>query len=351
MAAKRDYYEVLGVSRTAGTDEIKSQYRKLALKFHPDRNKSNTAQEHFKEITEAYAVLSDTQKRSVYDQSGHAGVNGQYSQEDIFSGSGFGDIFQNIFSGGFDPFGGGRRQDRGQDIMREVTVDLEDVLHGKTIHMSLDKEVACNGCNGSGCTPGTTRRRCRTCQGHGQIRKTRQMGFASFVVMDTCPKCRGNGAITEHPCNRCRGSGHTRGTQSIEFEIPKGSETADYRIGGEGHEIPGGVNGDLIVRLQVRRHPVFRRDGSDLHYDHHVSMVDAALGGKFDIPLLGGGKTTVKVDAGTQPNFITTIRGKGLPKDGKWGGRGDMHARIVVDIPKKLSRKQKRLLEEFRYAY
>lgn len=351
MSAKRDYYEVLGVSKSAGADEIKSQYRKLALKFHPDRNKSGDAQKHFAEISEAYAVLSDPQKRQVYDRGGHAGVSGQYSQEDIFGGAGgnFGDIFQNIFggAGGFgDIFGGsGGGRARGGDILQEISVSLEDVLKGKNIRMSVNKEVACPGCRGSGCAPGTAKKRCRECNGQGQVRKSRSMGFASFVTVEPCRECRGMGAVNQKPCRECRGAGRRRGSRNISFDLPKGVDTGDYRIPGEGNEVPGGVNGDLIVRVRVRSHPELKRDGSDLHYDKHISMVDAALGGRFSIPTLEGTET-IKVDAGSQPNTIIKMGGKGLPKMNSWG-KGDLYARIVVDVPRKLSRHQKDLLRKF----
>ena len=350
MAAKRDYYEVLGVSKDAGADEIKAQYRKLALKFHPDRNKSKEAGEHFKEITEAYAVLSDPQKRQVYDHGGHAGVSGQYSQEDIFGGAGgFGDIFQNIFggAGGFgDVFGGsGGGHMRGADVLQEVSVGLEDVMKGKTVRMHLNKEMACFNCSGSGCAPGTTKKRCNSCNGQGQVRRSRRMGFASFVTVEPCRECKGEGAINQRPCRECRGNGRRRGTKEISFDLPKGVDTADYRIRGEGNEVPGGVNGDLIVRVRIKPHPDFNRDGADLHYDRHISMVDAALGGRFSVPTLDGTET-IKVEPGSQPNTIIKMGGKGLPKMNSWG-RGDLYARIVVDIPRKLSRHQKKLLKEF----
>ncbi len=348
MSAKRDYYEVLGVSESADATEIKSQYRKLALKFHPDRNKSGDAQEHFKEITEAYGVLSDPQKRQIYDQRGHAGIDGQYTQEDIFQGArgGFGDIFQNVFGGGFDFFGGGGdRTARGEDIFRELEITLDDVLHGKTVRMTLNKEVSCNSCSGSGCAPGTSKKRCSSCNGQGQVRKSRQTGFASFVTVETCRDCRGAGSVNQKPCRDCRGSGRRQGSKEVQFDLPKGLESGDYRISGAGNEVPGGISGDLMVRVNIKSHLDFRRDGANIYFDRHISMVDAALGGKFPVPTLEG-SSSVKVDAGTQPNTIIKMGGKGLPKMNKWG-RGDQFVRIVVDIPTKLTRKQKTLLQEF----
>lgn len=335
---------MLGVSRDAGADEIKSQYRKLALKFHPDRNKSDEAPEHFKEISEAYAVLSDSQKRQLYDQGGHAGVSGQYSQEDIFGGMGGGinDIFQNIF-GGMGGMGGGVR--RGADIIQEVTVSLEDILQDKEVSLNVTKDVACEACGGSGCSPGTGRRTCGKCGGRGQTQKTRRMGFASFVTAETCRNCRGTGATIQRPCRNCKGEGIRRGVATATFKLPKGVDTGNYRIEEQGNAVPHGMNGDLIVSVKVRPHPQFRRDGSDLYHDRHITMVDAALGGKFQVPTLEGTET-IKIDAGCQSSTIIKMGGKGLPRMGSWG-RGDLYARVVVDIPKKLNRRQKELLREF----
>ncbi|MCE2507773.1 MAG: J domain-containing protein [Nitrosopumilaceae archaeon] len=335
---------MLGVSRDAGADEIKSQYRKLALKFHPDRNKSDEAPEHFKEISEAYAVLSDTQKRQLYDQGGHAGISGQYSQEDIFGGMGGGinDIFQNIF-GGMGGMGGGVQ--RGADIIQEVTVSLEDILQDKEVSLNVTKDVACESCGGSGCSPGTSKRTCGRCGGRGQTQKTRRMGFASFVTAETCRNCRGTGATIQKPCRNCRGEGIRRGVATATFMLPKGIDTGNYRIEGQGNTVPHGMSGDLIVSVKVRPHPQFRRDGADLYHDRHITMVDAALGGKFQVSTLEGTET-IKIDAGCQSSTIIKMGGKGLPRMGSWG-RGDLYARIVVDIPKKMNRRQKELLREF----
>ncbi|MBI1658740.1 MAG: molecular chaperone DnaJ [Thaumarchaeota archaeon] len=338
---------MLGVSRDAGADEIKSQYRKLALKFHPDRNKSDEAPEHFKEISEAYAVLSDPQKRQLYDQGGHAGISGQYSQEDIFGGmggmgGGINDIFQNIF-GGMGGMGGGMR--RGADIIQEVTVSLEDILQDKEVSLNVTRDMACESCGGSGCSPGTAKRTCGKCGGRGQTQKTRRMGFASFVTAETCRNCRGTGTTIQKPCRNCRGEGIRRGVATAAFRLPKGVDTGNYRIEGQGNAVPHGMSGDLIVSVKVRPHPQFRRDGADLYHDRHITMVDAALGGKFQVPTLEGIET-IKIDAGCQSSTIIKMGGKGLPRMGSWG-RGDLYARVVVDIPKKLNRRQKELLREF----
>ena len=260
MTAKRDYYEVLGVSKNSSSDEIKKQYRKLALKFHPDRNKSSEAAEHFKEISEAYAVLSDTEKRQIYDQHGHAGVDGRYSNEDIFQGAqgnfndifgrgggGFDSIFESIFGRGGGGFG--FNQQRGDDILYETSVSLEDVLHGKKMEIDLTKQIECDVCQGSGCKPGSSKKTCSTCGGQGQVRQTRNMGFASFVTAAPCSTCRGQGSIIEVPCIECRGQGKKKGRKNVTFEIPPGIDSGDYTVPNEGNEIPNGTNGDLIVRV------------------------------------------------------------------------------------------------------
>ena len=354
MAAKRDYYEVLGVSKTASSDEIKSQYRKLALKFHPDRNKSEEAAEHFKEISEAYAVLSDGEKRKTYDQYGHQGVDGRYSTEDIFGGAGanFSDVFGR--SGGFDSIfesifgrgaGFGSQQQRGSDLLYETSVTLEDVLDGKKMEIDVKKNIECSTCTGSGCKPGTSQKTCNDCNGQGQVRKTRSMGFASFVTVEPCTKCRGRGSIIETPCGDCKGSGKRKGTKKVTFDIPPGIDNGDYTIPNEGDEIPGGINGDLIVRIRVQPHSNFKRDGADIFYDQDVSMVDATLGREVIVPVLNGTEK-IKIESGSQPNTIIKLKGKGLPRL-QSRGRGDQYIRVVVNIPKKLNKHQKNLLEEF----
>jgi molecular chaperone DnaJ len=354
MTAKRDYYEVLGVSKTTPVNEIKTQYRKLALKFHPDRNKSAEAGEHFKEISEAYAVLSDPEKRKVYDQHGHAGVDGRYSSEDIFQGargdfsdlfgrnSGFDSIFESIFGR---TGGSSYRQQRGSDILYETLVTLEDVLHGKKMEINLHKEIQCDICNGSGCKPGTNKNTCSTCNGQGQVRKSRSMGFASFVTVEPCSTCKGYGSIIQTPCSECKGNGRKKGTKKISFDIPAGVDNGDYTVPEEGNEIPGGLNGDLIVRVRVQDHQKFRRDDMDIFYDQDISMIDATLGREIVIPTLDGSEK-IKVETGSQPNTIIKLKGKGVPHMNS-KSRGDQYIRIVVNIPKKLSKHQKNLLEEF----
>ena len=353
MSAKRDYYEVLGFSKDAQINEIKSQYRKLALKFHPDRNKSSEAAEHFKEISEAYAVLSDTKKRQLYDQHGHAGVDGRYSTEDIFRGAGFnfddvGSIFENLFGGrGRQGFGGFGRQ-RGSDLLHETFVSLEDVLNGKRMDLDLQKNVDCPDCNGSGCSPGTSKIKCSDCNGQGQVRISRNMGFSTFVTVQPCRKCSGQGMMIEKPCKKCK-SGKVKGTKHISFELPAGIDNGDYVISGEGESVPDGVNGDLIIRVNVQPHPKFKRDGRDIFYDTQLSIMDASLGKNLEVPTLEG-FSKISVEPGSQPNTIIKLKGKGLHGRG-FRGRGDQYVRLVVNIPKKLSKHQKDLLKDLEDSF
>jgi len=353
MSAKRDYYEVLGISKDTQINEIKSQYRKLALKFHPDRNKSSEAAEHFKEISEAYAVLSDTKKRQLYDQHGHAGVDGRYSTEDIFRGAGFnfddvGSIFENLFGGrGRQGFGGFGRQ-RGSDLLHETFVSLEDVLNGKRMDLDLQKNVDCPECNGSGCFPGSSKTKCSDCDGQGQVRISRNMGFSTFVTVQPCRKCSGRGMMIEKPCKKCK-LGKVKGTKHISFELPAGIDNGDYVISGEGESIPDGVSGDLIIRVNVQPHPKFKRDGRDIFYDTQLSMTDASLGKNLEVPTLEG-FSKITVEPGSQPNTIIKLKGKGLQGRG-FRGRGDQYVRLVVNIPKKLSKHQKDLLKDLEDSF
>ena len=360
MSAKRDYYEVLGVNKSSSSDEIKSQYRKLALKFHPDRNKSPDAQEHFKEISEAYAVLSDSGKRDLYDKHGHEGVDGRYSQEDLFRGAGgnFNDIFDNLFGGqggrgggGFGSvfenlFGGGGRfgRSRGNDLLHECYITLEDVLRGKQIELDLKKFVDCPDCNGTGCKPGSSKSTCKDCGGYGQVRVRRNMGGMILESAQPCGKCQGSGEIFDDPCKKCQ-RGKVKGTKHLSFNLPSGIDNGDYVIQGEGESIPDGDNGDLIVRVRVEPHKLYRRDGVDLYCDARISMVDATLGTEIDVKTLE--KTQkLKIESGTQPNSILKIKSQGLPSQNS-NRRGDLFVHVVIEIPKKLSKQQKSLLDEF----
>ena len=360
MSAKRDYYEVIGVDKSASADEIKSQYRKLALKFHPDRNKSPDAQEHFKEISEAYAVLSDSGKRDLYDKHGHEGVDGRYSTEDIFRGAGgnfndifndlfggqgrrggggFGSVFENLFGGG-----GGFGRSRGNDLLHECYINLEDVLHGKQIELDLQKFVDCPDCNGTGCKPGSSKSTCKDCNGHGQVRVRRNMGGMILESAQPCGKCQGMGQTFDNPCKKCQ-RGKVKGTKHLSFNLPSGIDNGDYVIQGEGESIPDGDNGDLVVRVRVEPHKLYRRDGIDLYCDARISMIDATLGTEIDVKTLE--KTQkLKIESGTQPNSILKIKSQGLPSQNS-NRRGDLFVHLVVEIPKKLSKQQKSLLDDF----
>lgn len=354
MSSKRDYYEVLGVDKSAPGSEIKSQYRKMALKFHPDRNKSAEAAEHFKEISEAYAVLSDSEKRSIYDQYGHRGIDGQYSEQDIFQGAnfnfndlfggaagGFDSIFENLFGGGQ----GGYGRQRGANLQYRTDITLEDVLNGKKENITLKKNMSCDVCRGDGCKPGTSKTRCTSCNGQGQVRQQRRMGFTSFVTVVPCNKCRAQGTVIADPCGSCSGTGMKRGTHNLTFEIPPGTQTGQYVMPGEGEYVSGGTAGDLIVQVNVLPHDKFRHDGADLFYDQNITMVEAALGVDVTIPTLDGTQQ-IRADAGTQPNDIKKLKGRGLPHPGS-RSRGDLYVRFVVHVPKRLDKDQKRMLSEF----
>ncbi len=358
MSAKRDYYEVLGVGKSSSPDEIKSQYRKLALKFHPDRNKSPDAQEHFKEISEAYAVLSDSSKRQLYDQHGHEGVDGRYSTEDIFRGAGgnFNDIFNDLFGGqgrrggGFGSVfenmfgGGGFGRSRGNDLLHECYITLEDVLHGKQIELDLQKFVDCPDCDGTGCKPGSSKSTCNDCGGQGQVRVRKNMGGFLLETVQPCRKCQGRGEIIDDPCKTCQ-RGKVKGTKHVSFNLPSGIDNGDYVIQGEGESIPDGDTGDLIVRVRVEPHKLYRRDGIDLYCDARISMVDATLGTEINVKTLEQTKK-LKIESGTQPNSILKLKSQGLPSQNS-NRRGDLFIRVVVEIPKKLSKQQKSLLDEF----
>ncbi len=361
MSAKRDYYEVLGVNKSSSSDEIKSQYRKLALKFHPDRNKSPDAQEHFKEISEAYAVLSDSGKRDLYDKHGHEGVDGRYSTEDIFRGAGgnfndifndlfggqgrrggggFGSVFENLFSGG-----GGFGRPRGNDLLHECYITLEDVLHGKQIELDLKKFVDCPDCDGTGCKPGSSKSTCKDCGGYGQVRVRRNMGGMILESAQPCRKCQGSGELFDDPCKKCQ-RGKVKGTKHVSFNLPPGIDNGDYlAMRGEGESIPDGDPGDLHVRVRVEPHKLYRRDGTDLYCDARISMVDATLGTEINVKTLENTEK-LKIESGTQPNSILKIKSQGLPGPNS-NRRGDLFVHVVVEIPKKLSKQQKSLLDEF----
>ncbi len=352
MAEKRDYYEVLGVQKGANKDQIKDAYRKLALQYHPDRNKAPDAEEKFKEISEAYAVLSDDQKRAQYDQLGHAGFDQRYTSEDIFRGAdfdsifrdmGFGDLFRTIFGGGF---GGYEERNRGQDIAFDLEISLEEAAKGTEREIEIPRTERCDVCGGSGAAPGTQARVCPRCGGAGRIQISRKAGFATFMQVTACPTCHGKGSLIDTPCPNCRGSGLIRKRRKITVKVPPGiDEGYQLRLRGEGEGVAnGGEPGDLYVVVHVRQHPQFLREGDDLWHVTMITYPQAALGAEITVPTLDG-PATVKVHAGTQVGEVITLRGKGMPRFRGYG-RGDLLVRIGISVPERLTGPQKALLEQ-----
>ena len=360
---KRDYYDVLGLQKSSSKDDIKNAYRKLALQYHPDRNKDPGAEERFKEISEAYAVLSDEDKRKRYDTYGHVGAEEAFrgseaNFDEVFRDIGFGgfrDIFEQLLGGrrgggfGEDFFGfGGSRRQRGRDLIYDMELSLEDILRGRKEEVEVPRLEICSSCAGSGAAPGTKARKCTVCDGHGQTRRVyNQNRFSTFVSLEPCRTCQGRGQIIERPCNNCKGSGRARQIKKIKLEIPPGVEDGmAFQLRGEG-EAPaqGGVPGDLVVRLHVKPHPQFERiEDGHLLYNLGVKFTDLALGTELRIPTLEGTEK-LKIQAGTQPNSILRIKGKGLPRYGS-SGRGDQIVKVEAKVPTKLSDRQKSLLKE-----
>jgi molecular chaperone DnaJ len=366
--SKKDYYDVLGVQKTVTKDELKSVYRKLALKYHPDRNKSPEAEEKFKEISEAYAVLSDQEKRKRYDTYGHVGNEEVFrGSEDnfaeIFKDIGFGnvgDIFEQIFGrmgggrgGGFnsDPFSfnsrTSNRRIRGRDLLYDVEMTLEEVAKGKKEEIQIPTIEDCSVCSGTGASPGTSPRICPTCNGQGQTRRVyNQNQFSTFISLETCNACHGEGKIIEKPCNTCHGNGKVRKTNNLKIDIPSGVEDGvTLRISGKGENIQGGMNGDLLVRVHVLPHQLFKvLDDGDLMYNYDVSFIDLILGTETRVPTIDGTEK-LKIPACTKANAVFKIKGKGLPRYGKFG-RGSQYIKIEVKLPDKINDIQKNLLKD-----
>jgi len=343
MADKRDYYEVLGVSKNADAAELKKAYRRLAMKYHPDRNEGDdSAETKFKEAKEAHDVLSDSQKRAAYDQFGHAGVSN--SAGGAGAGAGFGDIFDSVFG---DIFGGGARGGsrvhRGADLRYNLELSLEDAVSGTTVKIRVPKMVECQTCKGSGARKGSTPVTCPTCAGHGQVRM--QQGF--FSVQQTCPQCRGQGRIISDPCGPCHGQGRVRDSKTISVKVPEGVDNGDrIRLSGEGEVGENkGPAGDLYVHISVKEHPIFVRDGTDLYCDVPISFATVALGGELEVPTLDG-KVKLKIPAETQSGKLFRLRAKGV-RSVRNSSKGDLLCRVIVETPVKLNSKQKELLKEF----
>ncbi len=345
--AKRDYYEVLGVSKSASAAEIKKAYRRLAMKFHPDRNqdKKSAAEKKFKESKEAYEVLKDSQKRATYDQFGHEGLRAGPGGRGGPGGEGFADIFGDVFG---DIFGGGRRGGgpqvfRGADLGFELKLDLEKAVAGDTVKIDVPTKVSCETCNGSGARKGSSPQTCSTCGGVGQVRM--QQGF--FSVQQTCPACKGAGTIIRDPCDDCHGRGRKHKTRTLSVKVPAGVDDGDrIRLSGEGEAgRNGGPNGDLYVDLRVAKHKIFERDGANLSCEVPVSIATATLGGEVELPTLDG-HVSLKVPAGTQSGKVFRLRGKGVTtvRDPR---RGDLFALVSVETPVNLTPEQQALLEKF----
>ncbi len=370
---RRDYYEVLGVAKSATHDDIRKAYRELALRHHPDRvpaEGKKEAEERFKEISEAYAVLSDPQKRALYDQYGHSGIDQRYAREDVFRGTDFngafegmgdfgfgGSFFENLFGDlGFD-LGGGRRRaqrggaavaDRGRDIEIEVAATLEEAYAGTEKSVTVPRHEPCPVCGGSGAKPGTSRTTCPDCQGSGR----RVVSSGIFQMAQACPRCGGSGSIISVPCDNCHGEGKVQATRTLTVKVPPGVDTGSrLRVKGEGEAGTRG-KGDLYVVIEVQSHPTFQRSGSDISVEVTVPMTKALLGTEVSVPTLNGG-VMMRIPPGTQPGTIFRLKGKGMPdprgnrgSHGR-GGAGDELVRVRVQIPTRITPKQRELIEEF----
>lgn len=359
MATKRDYYEVLGVERDATAEDIKKAYRKLAVKYHPDKNPGDkSAEEKFKELGEAYEVLSDEEKRTAYDRFGHdafsrAGAGGGGGA--AWSGAGGGgfhdpfEVFREVFGGGMgfeELFGGGsgRRARRGADLRYDMEIGFEEAVFGGEREIQVRKHVRCSECGGSGAQQGSGRVTCSTCRGSGHVAS----GSGFFQMVQTCPRCRGEGATLEKPCRKCHGAGAVEGTSKIKVKIPAGVDTGTrLRSAGQGDAaMGGGEPGDLYVVFHVRPHEIFQRDGRDILMEVPISFAVAALGGEVEVPTVEG-TAKLKIPSGTQSGMVFRLKGKGVPDVHGRHGRGDQLVRVIVEVPQKLNAEQKKKLQEF----
>jgi molecular chaperone DnaJ len=349
VATKRDYYEILDVAKDADTNTIKRAYRKLAMKYHPDRNKDDdTAAEKFREATEAYEVLTDETKRSRYDRYGHAGVDDQMGGfgaggfQDSHAYRDFGDLFGDVFGEAFG-FGGRQQSNRGSDLRYDLSISLEEAAAGKEVELDIPKHAQCDTCNGSGARPGTNPVPCSTCGGHGQV----QMNQGFFAVRRTCPSCHGSGKKIESPCITCGGAGRKRVNKKLKVKIPAGVyHGAQVRVSGEGEAgEQGGPSGDLYIVITLKEHKIFERDGGDLHCTMPITFPQATLGAEVEAPTLTG-KIKIRIPAGTESGRVFRLRGNGVP-DVRTGHTGDLYVRVHIAVPKKMSGKQEELLRQF----
>lgn len=357
MADKRDYYEVLGVSKGASDDEIKKAFRQMSKKYHPDLNPGNKeAEEKFKEVNEAYQVLSDSDKKARYDRFGHAGVDPNYGAGGAggggFNGAGFdfGDIFGDIFGGGFSGFGGGGRRNgprRGSDVRQVVDITFEEAAFGCTKKINITKQEKCDTCKGTGAKPGTSAETCSHCNGTGQI-QTQQRTILGYITnVTTCPHCKGEGKIIKEPCRDCRGTGKVRKSKTIEINIPAGIDNGQtMQLTGQGEAGErGGPSGDLLITIRVRPHDIFKRENNDVYISMPISFVQAALGATLMVPTLDGA-VEYDIPEGTQSGTRFRLKGKGIPYI-RSRNRGDQYVTVNVEVPKNLTQKQKEILKEF----
>ena len=357
MADKRDYYEVLGISKGASEDEIKKAYKKMARKYHPDLNPDNKeAEEKFKEVNEAYEVLSDPDKKARYDQYGHAGVDPNFGAGAGFDGSfdfgDLGDIFGNFFGGGFG--GGGRRTNpnapqRGESIRLSLTISFEEAAFGCEKEITVERMEQCGTCSGSGCAAGTTPEVCPDCKGTGSVRTTQRTPFGMVQTSGVCKKCGGHGKIIHQPCPRCGGRGAVRKNQTIKVKIPAGIDDGQtLNLRGKGNAgLDGGPAGDLLITVFVKPHPLFERDGNSVLMEMPVTFAQAALGAEIEVPTIDG-RVKLTIPEGTQPGSVFRLRGKGIPYlQSKGGGRGDQFVTITVTVPKNMTSEQKERLRAY----
>jgi molecular chaperone DnaJ len=345
---KRDYYEVLGVARNASDDDIKKAFRRLARQYHPDVNRDKDAEARFKEVNEAYEVLSDPQKRQMYDQFGHASANmGAGAGFENFGFGGFSDIFQTFFGG---QSGGGshRGPQRGSDLRYNLTLTFEEAVFGCDQDLEIPRADTCPACRGNGAEPGTEPSRCPSCNGSGEIRRVQQSIFGQFVNVVMCERCQGEGRVITTPCHECHGAGRVRVTKHVALKVPAGVDTgSQIRLTGEGEAGPrGGPNGNLYVAITVRKHAFFERDGQDILYTLPINFAQAALGDEIEVPTVDG-NVLLKVPTGTQPGKVFRLKDKGVPNL-RGGGRGDQHVYVKVVTPTELSAKERELFEQLR---